>query len=170
MTLNNQRGLQARNGSIRSERIQIDFFSPTQQCDQDPSGRTVLFVDDEPSILTVRRMVFEAYGYTVLTAESGREALALMEANFVDIVVLDYMMPEMDGEETALRMRNRRDDLPIILSTGCAAVPTRVMEIVTMMVHKGSDPQILLDAVARQVGAPPQASQTAGTSLRPGLD
>src|SRR5437867_13056198 len=80
--------------------------------------KTLLFVDDEPSILSMRRLVFEALGYSVLTAISGEEALETLEQCDVDAVVLDYLMPGMDGEETARHIRKLRRGIPIILSTG----------------------------------------------------
>lgn len=166
MTLD-QRGLQARNSSLRNERVRINLLSPAESSVGDLSKRTVLFVDDEPSILTVRRMIFEGRGYSVLTAESGPEALALMQSHLIDVVVLDYLMPEMDGEETALRMRELQADVPILLSTGCTSVPLRVMDIVTMLVHKGSGPQILLDAVERYLPPALQPSAVPSTTLHP---
>ena len=89
------------------------------------AAKTVLFVDDEPSILSIRRLVFEALGYSVLTATCGADALEAFAMYPVDAVVLDYWMPGMDGEETALCIRKVRSDIPIILSSGCLAVPER---------------------------------------------
>jgi CheY-like chemotaxis protein len=78
----------------------------------------VLFVDDEPSILEMRRLVFESLGYSVLTAACGEDALEILALYPVDAVVLDYFMPGMDGEETARCIRKVRCDIPIILSSG----------------------------------------------------
>ena len=69
----------------------------------------------------------------------------------VDAVVLDYSMPGMDGEETALRIRKVRNDIPIILSSGCLAVPGRVLEIVNAAVEKAARPEALIDALAQQL-------------------
>lgn len=164
MTLHSQRGLQARKGPSQNR---IDFVPPAEPS-YDDSNRTVLFVDDEPSILTVRRLLFEAQGYSVLTAESGMQALTLMQTHLVDVVVLDYLMPEMDGEETALRIRELHGDVPIILSTGSGSVPPRVMELVTLLVHKGRDPQILLDAVERHTELSPKPESLANAAIHSG--
>src|SRR5262244_3283195 len=59
-------------------------------------SRTILFVDDEPSLLEARRLIFEFMGYSVLTAESGEEALDALRSNEVNAVVVDYQMPGMD--------------------------------------------------------------------------
>src|SRR5215467_7594214 len=115
------------------------------------TAKTVLFVDDEPSILKTRRLVFEALGYSVLTAVSGQEALKALELHSVDAVVLDYLMPGMDGEETARCIRKLCGDIPIILSTGCFTVPERLLEIVTVAVEKGARPEALIEAVEQQL-------------------
>jgi len=60
---------------------------------------TVLFVDDEPNVLKALRRATKKMDANILTAESGREALKIMEEGLVDIVVSDLNMPEMDGHE-----------------------------------------------------------------------
>jgi CheY-like chemotaxis protein len=112
---------------------------------------TILFVDDEPSILKLRRLVFEALGYSVLTAISGEEALEALGLHRVDAVVLDYLMPGMDGEETARCIRKLRSEIPIILSSGCLEVPERLLEVVTTAVEKGARPETLIEVLEQQL-------------------
>jgi len=114
-------------------------------------SKTVLFVDDEPAILSMRRLVFEALGYSVLTAISGEEALEALDLHQVDAVVLDYLMPGMDGEETARRIRKLRSDIPIILSSGCLTVPERVLEVVTVAVEKAARPEALIEILEQHL-------------------
>lgn len=115
------------------------------------TGKTVLFVDDEPSILKVRRLIFETLGYSVLTAISGEEALETLELHPVDAVVLDYLMPGMDGEETARCIRKLRSDIPIILSSGCLTLPERVLEFVTVAVEKAARPEALIEVLEQHL-------------------
>jgi CheY-like chemotaxis protein len=115
------------------------------------TAKTILFIDDEPSILEMRRLVFETLGYSVLTAISGEEGLEAFRLNAVDAVVLDYLMPGMDGEETARRIREVRIDIPIILSSGCLMVPERVLEVVTAEVRKGARPEVLIQVLEQQL-------------------
>jgi len=68
----------------------------------------ILSVDDEPSILELRRIVLEQAGYEVLSACDGLEALRIFDANTIDLVLLDYFMPEMDGEAVANEMKRKR--------------------------------------------------------------
>ncbi|MGB3619604.1 MAG: response regulator transcription factor [Catalinimonas sp.] len=65
----------------------------------------VLLVDDEPAILELLQYNFEQYGYDVRTAENGRRALDILADYEPHLVVLDIMMPQLDGVETCRRMR-----------------------------------------------------------------
>jgi CheY-like chemotaxis protein len=70
----------------------------------------------------VRRMV-EAHGYSVIEASDGRVALALLERETVDLVLLDVTMPELDGTEVVREARARGHRTPIVLISGYADFP-----------------------------------------------
>ena len=76
-------------------------------------------VDDELLNRDVLQRRLERAGYRVLTADSGRSALAIAAAQHVDLVLLDVMMPGMDGIETLRQLRRSRSvsELPIIMVT-----------------------------------------------------
>lgn len=76
----------------------------------------VLVVDDEKPLRDFVRRNLEARGYKVLNAANGLEALALFENEHVDLVILDIMMPHLDGLETARRIREK-SRVPIIILT-----------------------------------------------------
>ncbi|HOS44614.1 MAG TPA: response regulator, partial [Armatimonadota bacterium] len=67
--------------------------------------KKILAVDDERHIVRLIQVNLERAGYTVITAYDGREALQKIEAENPDLVVLDVMMPYMDGLETLKRIR-----------------------------------------------------------------
>lgn len=75
----------------------------------------ILVVDDNKNTRRLMRAVFEAENYTVFTAEDGEEALEVMEAEHIDLVVLDIMMPKMDGYEFTKTLRDVQNDLPILM-------------------------------------------------------
>ncbi|MCO5172057.1 MAG: PAS domain-containing protein [Planctomycetes bacterium] len=80
---------------------------------------TVLVVDDERHVRSVARIALEESGYRVLTASDGREAVELFTAHDeIRAVLLDLLMPDMDGEEACESLRRVRADVPIILSSG----------------------------------------------------
>ena len=76
----------------------------------------ILVVDDEPPIVRLVRAKLKVDGYEVLTASSGREALEILEEEVPDLVVLDVMMPDMDGFETLRRIR-QRNQVPVVMLT-----------------------------------------------------
>jgi len=78
----------------------------------------VLFVDDEPAILSALRSALRKSTFRVLLAKSGQEALGLLETERVAVVVSDYMMPEMNGVELLQEVRRRRPDVQRIMLTG----------------------------------------------------
>src|SRR6202158_3545066 len=82
------------------------------------SGAILLLVDDNPHGLIARRTVLEELGYVVHTCSCGDEGLKLLTSNKVDLVITDFRMPNMDGVELIARMRQLRNDLPIILLSG----------------------------------------------------
>jgi len=91
----------------------------------DPRSITVLVVDDEPRLADVVRMNLEVEGYRVVTAANGMEALARLTQDLPDLVVLDVMMPEMDGFETLKRIREV-SSVPVIMLTVRAEEADRI--------------------------------------------
>jgi len=83
---------------------------------------TILVVDDTALAREAVAKLLEYEGFTVLRAEHGRDAWAMMYDNTPDLIVLDLMMPEMDGI-TLLRMirrSNRWENLPVVVLTGAS--------------------------------------------------
>lgn len=72
----------------------------------DKASTTVLLVDDEPNILVALEYLVKQAGYRVVKAQNGEQALSAMAEHRPAIVVLDVMMPGMDGFETARRIRS----------------------------------------------------------------
>ena len=79
-------------------------------------GKSVLVVDDEARLLNLVRGYLQQEGYTVHSAANGREALFVAREQRPDIIVLDLMMPEMDGWEF-MRQFRKEQDTPIIMLT-----------------------------------------------------
>jgi DNA-binding response OmpR family regulator len=77
----------------------------------------ILVVDDEPAIVTVVRERLEGEGFLVQAVASGEEALAHLNADPADLVVLDVMLPGIDGLEVLRRLRAAGDRVPVVLLT-----------------------------------------------------
>ncbi len=75
---------------------------------------TVLIVDDDREIRSALRHILEHAGHRVLEAKHGREALCIVDQHVPDIMLLDIMMPEMDGVETMLEMKRRECRFPVV--------------------------------------------------------
>ena len=78
---------------------------------------TLLVVDDEPSIRELLSASLRFAGFNVLTAADGHEALHHQSGSQVDLVVLDIMLPDMDGFEVLRRLRERSPELPVLFLT-----------------------------------------------------
>lgn len=93
----------------------------------------IAIIEDDSAISMMYRIKFEAEGYTVETAENGKLGLALIEEMRPDIILLDLMMPEMNGEEmlTKLRASNWGKDIKVIILTnmGESEVPATIKEL-----------------------------------------
>src|SRR2546430_10751861 len=92
------------------------------------SGHTVLVVDDHSAILDTLARLLSQEGHQVLTAASGQEAIQCCGAHEVHLMLLDYFMPDMTGEEVVRQVRRFDANLQIVLQTGYASEkPARQM-------------------------------------------
>ena len=78
----------------------------------------LLIVDDELDIREFAKSFFKKRGIDVLTASGGGEALEIIENEKPDLVLLDIIMPDMNGEEVYMRMRDIQPDVKVLVSSG----------------------------------------------------
>ena len=97
--------------------------------DTPASPGTVLFVDDEPNILSALKRLFRPTGLRVLTAPSGQAGLELLASESVDVVVSDMRMPQMDGAAFLKAVRERHPRIERILLTGFADMESTVSAV-----------------------------------------
>ena len=83
----------------------------------------ILCVDDEENQLAVRKLVLEQAGYSVLAAGSGQQALALLAAHPIDLVLSDHLMPGLTGTELARQIKAGNPGLPVILISAVNEIP-----------------------------------------------
>jgi len=81
------------------------------------TAELILLVDDEPSILQLARMYFEREGFRVQTAADGEEALRAAAQHHPALLVLDVMLPKLDGFDVCRKLRASGDETPIIMLT-----------------------------------------------------
>ncbi len=82
-------------------------------------NKTIMVVDDNPDIITIVKTILEGKGYSVFSASSGAELLNMLKGQKPDLIILDIMMPEMDGLEVLSRLKavSGTATIPVILLT-----------------------------------------------------
>jgi len=108
---------------------------------------TLLWIDDFEPGLEMYRAMFEELGFRVLTASSGETGLQLAALHFVDIVITDYEMPNMNGEAVALGVKALNPSTPVILFSGSTLVSHRALQIVDACCDKAGSRDGLLAAI-----------------------
>ncbi len=121
----------------------------------DPLKR-VLVVDDDEAILEMVQDALESAGYAVLTAKDGAEALISFATQRPDVVLLDVMMPRMDGGATLAELRRLYSDTdvpPVIVMTAARQARERALEMrVPLFLEKPFDLATLLTHVEVALG------------------
>jgi len=84
----------------------------------EPSGFAILVVDDQEETIVSSKLLLDREGHRVVTALDGFDALALFREDHFDLVIVDYFMPRMSGEEVVRAIRNSDSNVQIILQTG----------------------------------------------------
>ena len=103
-------------------------------------------------MLECEKAFLETFGYTVLTAPSGSKGLELASIHSVDVVIVDYFMPEMNGQEVAIEIRRIRPQAPIIMLSGAVDVPEQALKLVDAFIAKDRLASQLLPAIAQLQG------------------
>ena len=75
----------------------------------------ILVADDDKNTRLLIKTLLESEGFTVITAQNGLEALEMMDRNYIDLVVLDIMMPQMDGYSFTEEMRSAGSEIPVLM-------------------------------------------------------
>jgi CheY-like chemotaxis protein len=108
---------------------------------------TVLCVDDDALGLQCRSSLLSEAGYEVLTAQSGPQALEIFATSHVDLAVLDYAMPEMDGGAVAGKLKTAAPQIPVLMVSGHSQIPAEAMRFVDEFLSKGEAPTRFLSSV-----------------------
>ena len=121
------------------------------------AGKRVLVVDDDPDIRELLFTALEDEGFEVVPAGNGQEALAIIKTFRPDVIVLDLMMPVMDGWQfaTELRARDEGDeDIPIVLLSAARDLKTHAKALAAAdIIEKPFDLAELLPKIARVASA-----------------
>ena len=108
---------------------------------------TILCVDDEENQLALRKLMLERVGYRVLTAESPAKAIELFQSDTVDLVILDYYMPGMNGLSLAREILQQKR-LPVVVLSAYAELPGESIGTADTWIMKGTASEELLRRIA----------------------
>jgi DNA-binding response OmpR family regulator len=114
-------------------------------CNRRGHIRTILCIDHQLTLLELHRRVLQNAGYRVFTAQSGVEALALFQTEPVDLVVLEFLMPELNGGRLAAGLKQMKPDVPIIMYSSVYP-PANVLAAVDLFISKTAN---IKDVVAQ---------------------
>src|SRR5579859_2002542 len=127
-------------------------------------GKFILCVDDETTGLSVRKMILESQGYRVVTAENGPDGLAIFSAEPIDLVVLDYKMPDMNGDVVAEKMKHLKPSIPILMLSAYVDLPGETLALVDRSLTKGEGgPLMMLKAIAELLTIAQMAKAISGS-------
>lgn len=115
-------------------------------------AETLLYVDDNSLRLEVMTARLRLLGYNVLSAKDGAEALATFANNDVDLAVVDYYMPGMNGDMVAIEMKNRKRDVPVIIFSGVFTLSEMVIALVDGFVSASDEPDALVNKISEVLG------------------
>jgi CheY-like chemotaxis protein len=109
----------------------------------------ILSVDDEPSVLSLRKIILENAGYEVLNAADGKQALDMFTTNAIDLVLLDYHMPGMNGADVAAEIKRMKPMVPVMLVSASLTVPSPALNCVDLFIDKGQGPETMLKEMSK---------------------
>lgn len=130
---------------------------------QQPTQKTVIYIEDDPEMIDLVTLIVSRRGYQVKGAHGGREGLDLVQQEPPDLILLDLMMPDMDGWDVyhQLKAYELTRDIPVIIITAKSQEIDRVLGLhiakVDDYISKPFRPQELLDSMDRVTTPPPKA-------------
>lgn len=113
--------------------------------------RTLLCIDDHETSLAGWCLYLQNAGYCVQTARSAQEGLELFATRPIDLVLLDYAMPGMNGREVAATMKRIKPDVRIVLFSGVSLAESETTEA-DAFVQKGQHPLVLVHTIEKLLG------------------
>lgn len=111
------------------------------------TNAVILCVDDEDIPRTLRKLVLQKQGYEVITASTGKEALAILASRQFDLVLTDQIMPGMMGTELARQIKLATPAMPVVIISGVNELPADA-SIADRFISKVEGPEALFSGIA----------------------
>ena len=114
---------------------------------------TILCIDDNVLLLALRKALLESSDFKVFTAENGTAGLEIANREQIDVAILDYNLPGMDGGRVAQELRRSCPRLAILLSSGMQEIPESVLALMDGVVPKGASSVVMIQTINRVIRA-----------------
>ena len=111
------------------------------------SRPTILCIDDYETSLAGWCLYLQRAGYSVTTARTGQEGLERFAVSPVDLVLLDYAMPDGNGDDVAATMKRIKPDVCILLFSGVPHLPEKARLHVDAFLQKGQSPEVVMNKI-----------------------
>jgi CheY-like chemotaxis protein len=111
------------------------------------TSTTILCIDDDRGALDYHRALLERSGYSVLTASSVRRGLEIARTSAITLVLVDYHMPEMTGDEVAAAIKHMKPKIPVLLVSSDDKIPVAALRIVDGFVSKNEAGHLLVPTI-----------------------
>lgn len=121
-------------------------------------GPSILCVDDYETSLAGWCLYLQSAGFSVTTARTAQEALELFAVSPLDLVLLDYSMPETKGDVVAETMKRIKPDTRILMFSGLAEVPEQARRHVDAFLQKGAAPAVVVEKIRQLLALPGKAA------------
>ena len=109
--------------------------------------KVILCVDDNEQDLSVLKFMLSTNGYRVLSASTGQEALAIFQENPVDLVLADFVMPQMNGDQLVSKLKQIASHVPMILLGDPQKMNGQIHAADALVAKKSCSPQELLERI-----------------------
>jgi len=109
--------------------------------------KTILCVDDNDQLLSIRKVILETRGYRVMSCANGREAVDVFKGGGIDLVLTDLAMPEMDGSELIEQIKKLSPETPAILFSGKIRIYERSNRADVFLPKGMFDPMELMERI-----------------------
>jgi CheY-like chemotaxis protein len=109
--------------------------------------RVLLCIDDDEAQVMMQRELLHSKGYDVVVATGGHDGVAAFGKFHIDLVVVDYRMPDINGAAVARQLRKKKANVPIVMFTAADEIPPDDLRTVDVLVKKGESPTALSDKI-----------------------
>lgn len=120
----------------------------------DRAAKTILCIDDHQQAVAGWCLYLQGAGYRVETALSATEGLQLFATQSIDLVLLDYSMPDANGGEVAATMKRIKPDVRVLMFSGVRHVPDSARDHADAFLEKGVQPVVVLEKIDELLTAP----------------